>query len=319
MAIIDSFICAHIVSRYREMGGINNSMIVKDKSFTPHELAEFLRLQRLSFSILETMAGDLVEGQSEQEVGRELVRRYRAAGVGSFFHLPVVLFGERTALPGDWTVGHFFPKKRALRAGDSVVLDAAPLFRGYMVDTSYAFCFGTENPVHRAMMAHLGTYRTSVCAAVNAGVSFREIALDVEQGIRAQGYEPVHCKHPGAVLGHRAVKRINLPFTWRTRGFDAVSLGWFTAKNRLALRGWAREDPLWNTSPQSAHRPHDGLWLVEPHAGCGEVGAKWEDILVIEHGKARWLDDMPPHTWQWSQIAAGNAYDPRPEAAMASA
>lgn len=60
----------------------------------------------------------------------------------------------------------------------------------------------------------------------------------------------------------------------------------------------------------SDHPAHDGLWLVEPHAGQGEVGAKWEEILVIEDSQARWLDDTAPHIRQWSQIASGTEYRP---------
>jgi hypothetical protein len=51
--------------------------------FIAAALSHFRELQRTSFAILEEAA----------------------AGAGSFFHLPVVLFGERTALPGEWAIG----------------------------------------------------------------------------------------------------------------------------------------------------------------------------------------------------------------------
>lgn len=250
-----------------------------------------------------------MEGQTEKEVARKLVERYRAAGAGSFFHLPVVLFGDRTALPGAWSVGKFFPKSKALVPGDSVILDASPLFKGYLVDTSYSFCFG-ENPAHRLMMSNLARFRNQVCSAVNEGKSFKAIADQVRAEFAKLGYEPAHTKHPGEVLGHRAVKTANLPFTWRVQGFDALSLSWFKLKDALATSGLGRRSPLWNESRASDHAPHDGLWLVEPHAGDGPVGAKWEEILVIENGKARWLDDTPPHVRQWAQIEAGKSYAP---------
>ena len=239
------------------------------------------------------------------------MHRYRQAGVRTFFHLPVVLFGERSALPGDWSIGKFYPKSRELRDGDSVIMDAAPLFAGHMVDTSYSFCFGA-NETHRMMMANLARFRDSVRDSVNDGKTFRTIAEHVNAELRSLGYEPVHTKHPGEVLGHRAVRIARLPFAPRYRGFDAMSLGWFLLKGRLADRGLSRRSPLWNDKHSSDHTPHDGLWLVEPHAGCGDVGAKWEEILVIEDGAARWLDDEPPHVRQWAAIAAGESYMPRP-------
>lgn len=288
-------------------------MFVKAHNFSEAALARFRELQRTSFAILEDTAAVLSGGESEKEVARALVKRYRAAGAGSFFHLPVVLFGERTALPGVWPVGKFFPTSRKLTPGDSVILDAAPLFDGYLVDTSYSFCFGDDD-AHRQMMQHLKRYRDSVPAAINNGDSFKLIADRVVETMKDAGYEPVHTKHPGEVLGHRAVKTPKLPFQPRLQGFDAVSLGWFKLKHGAAVKGLGRRSPLWNSLKTSEHAPHDGLWLVEPHAGLGPVGAKWEEILVIEAGNARWLDDNTPHVRQWAQIAAGGSYRPLPAA-----
>ncbi len=284
-------------------------MLVKTRNFSVAALDHFRNLQRLSFSILETMAANLKQGQTEKDVTRDLVRAYRDAGASSFFHLPVALFGERTALPGKWPVGKFFPKSKALEPGDSVILDAAPLFKGYLVDTSYSFCFG-ENDTHKKMMADLAQFRDQVPDAINANKSFKQIADDVLNTFENLGYEPAHTKHPGEVLGHRAVKTANLPFKWRISGFDGLSLTWFGLKDKWATSGLGRRSPLWNSSKASDHAPHDGLWLVEPHAGTGPVGAKWEEILVIDGGKARWLDDNPPHVRQWAQIAAGQGYGP---------
>lgn len=285
-------------------------MLVKTKNFSDAMLRRFQDYQRLSFEILEETASNLTEGVTERQVARELVKRYREQGVESFFHLPVVLFGKRTALPGQWSIGKFFPRDNGLRRDDSVILDAAPLFQGYLVDTSYSFCFGSS-AAHRSMMQHLSTYREHVCEAVNRGDSFRQIALDVNASLSRAGYEPVHGKHPGAVLGHRAVKTPRVPGAMRLQGFDAISLSWFRLTDGLASMRLANRSPLWNTSKSSDHKPHDGLWLVEPHAGAEEGGAKWEEILVIERGQARWLDDRPPHVRQWQQIKSRQAYRPQ--------
>ena len=94
------------------------------------------------------------------------------------------------------------------------------------------------------------------------------------------------------------------------QGFDAVSLTWFKLKDGLATKGLGRRSPLWNTRAASDHTAHDGLWLVEPHAGSGAVGAKWEEILVVQDGHAQWLDSEPPHVRQWMNIAAGGEYSP---------
>ncbi len=284
-------------------------MIVQTNDFSPAALARFRDLQRRSFAILENAAASLVVGQTEKDVARDLVRKYREAGFTSFFHLPVVLFGDRTALPGDWTIGHFFPRDRALKAGDSVIMDASPICEGFLVDTSYSFCAG-DNVAHRDMMAKLAGFRAAICDAVNAGRSFKVIAEEVLSKFASYGYEPAHAKHPGAVLGHRAVKFARLPLQWRINGFDGLALTWFRLKDRFSQTPLGRRSPLWNDSAASDHAPHDGLWLVEPHAGKDGVGAKWEEILVIDRGKAWWLDDEPPHVRQWASIAQGGDYRP---------
>ena len=44
----------------------------------------------------------------------------------------------------------------------------------------------------------------------------------------------------------------------------------------------------------------DGLWAVEPHLGKeGRLGAKWEELLVIQDGRVSWLDDDTPHVRYW--------------------
>lgn len=281
----------------------------KTRNFSNNELARFRDLQRLSFSILTDEARGLEPGMTERDVAHRLVLAYRREGVKSFFHLPVVLFGERTALPGDWPVGKFFPKKRAAATEDAVIFDASPIFGEYLVDTSFSFCLGASD-AHRKMMRNLAAFRESVPAAVNERETFASIADDVNRQLSSLGYEPVHGKHPGAVLGHRALKLPRLPFVWRAQGFDAVSLSWFYG-HEFASRARLSRSPLWNTTRTSAHAPFDGLWLVEPHAGYGPTGAKWEEILVIQDGRARWLDEAPPHVQQWRLIEAGEDYGPR--------
>ena len=267
-------------------------MFVKTHGYTKAEIDRFRTLQQTCFQIQTELASELQEGVSEREVARELFDRYRKSGAGNFFHLPVALFGDRTGLPGNWRLGHFFPRKTTLKEGDAVILDGSPVFDGFMVDTSYSFCFG-KNPKHEEMMRSLLEERGRILDEVNERKTFKAIAQRVADDCEALGYEPVHEKHPGEVLGHRAV-RVRGPQGWRLRGSDGVSLSWFLIKEGQA-RFFPKQSPLWNRNPSSDHAPTDGLWLVEPHFGTPEFGAKWEEILVIEDGRAYWLEDNPPH------------------------
>ena len=271
-------------------------MFVQTRRFTPAALERFRDLQQQCFAIQTGLAGELAEGVSEREVAAELFARYRRAGAGNFFHLPVALFGERTGLPGRWSLGSFYPRDVKLRRGDAVILDGAPLFDGFLVDTSYSFAFG-GNEAHARMSRHLIAQRSKICAAVERGDSFLAIAQAVADDAAALGYEGVHEKHPGKVLGHRGV-RVRGPQGWRLRGSDGATLSWFLRREALA-RLWPRQSPLWNRQPASDHAPTDGLWMVEPHFANGSFGAKWEEILVVEGGRPRWLEDEPPHVREW--------------------
>lgn len=248
-------------------------MLIKSKNFDSVALNHFTQQQRLSFSILEQTASELRGGESEKDIAHILVKRYRVAGATSFFHLPVVLFGKRTALPDDWRLGNFFPKSNTLKEGDSIILDAAPLFDGYLVDTSYSCCLG-NNPAHRNMMSHLAQYRQSIPKAINQGFSFKHIADSVLATMLKSGYQAAHTKHPGQVLGHRSIKTRKLPFQPRAKGFDALSLSWFKSMDSLALRGIIKHSPLWNSQDNCDNGAPDGLWLVEPHIGSDDGGAK---------------------------------------------
>jgi hypothetical protein len=273
-------------------------MFIKARGFSSAELDRFRSLQQTCFRIQTDLAKELQEGLTEKEVAGELFVRYRSAGAGNFFHLPVALFGERTGLPGRWGIGKFYPRDVKLKAGDAVILDGAPLFSGFMLDTSYSFCFGPNpNPKHDEMMRSLLLQRTKIHDAVSRQLPFMEIAQCIADDCEALGYEGVHEKHPGEVLGHRAI-RVRGPQGWRLRGSNGASLGWFLMKSAQA-KHWPRQSPLWNRSASSDHLPTDGLWLVEPHFASEDLGAKWEEILVIEKGRARWLEDEPPHVLQW--------------------
>ena len=272
-------------------------MFIKAKGYTKAEIERFRILQQTCFEIQTELAAELREGVSEREVAGELFQRYRKAGAGNFFHLPVALFAERTGLPGRWGIGSFYPRNVKLKRGDAVILDGAPLFDGFMVDTSYSFAFGA-NAKHAEMMRSLLEQRTRIHDAVNQNQSFREIAQRVADDCEVLGYEGVHEKHPGEVLGHRAV-RVRGPQGWRLRGSDGASLSWFLVKSAQA-RYLPKQSPLWNRNASSDHAPTEGLWLVEPHFACDTFGAKWEEILVIEKGGAHWLEDEPPHVREWS-------------------
>jgi Metallopeptidase family M24 len=273
-------------------------MIVQLRGFSAAQLDRFRDAQRASYRVLEETANGLEPGVSERETTTRMMRAFAALGVRSFFHLPVALFGARTALPGRWRNGNFWPTKTRLAEGDAVILDASPIFDGYLVDTSYSTRLG-ENAEHHQMLLDLAPFRAEIAQRVREGATFRAIALETDARMRALGYQNRHQMHLEEVLGHRALRlRAPTPSVTYAKGFDAQTLAWFALNTVVARRGLGAS-PNWNAQRSSEHAPWDGLWAVEPHVGKGVLGAKWEELLVIQDGAVSWLDDDSPHTRYW--------------------
>lgn len=277
---------------------------MKIADFAADELRRFKDYQRASYATLLAVAQTLKAGETEKDVARRLRKAFHEQGVHHYFHVPVALFGERTAYPGNFGPLAALATDARLEAGMPVILDAAPIYQGYTVDTSYAFSFGENVQVNELLRA-LQPLRALILRRVRERASFREIAREVDREIRALGYENCHRKHIGAVLGHRVTQ---VPEGWLHRrriwGLGAEQVGWFLGKS-FASQWWGGDgSPNWNQFRSSEHPPTPGLWAIEPHLGWQGVGAKFEEILVITPDGADWLDDdgLPHQRW-WAEDA----------------
>lgn len=270
---------------------------MKISGFSAAELDKFKEYQRASYAVLEDVAASLREGETERDVTRRLRKRFHEQGVHHYFHVPVALFGTRTAYPGEFGQFEALPTDQRLARGMPVILDAAPIYHGYTVDTSYATSFG-DNPLVRELRAALKPLRELILERVNERKTFRAIAREVDDEIRRLGYENCHKKHIAFVLGHRVTQ---VPDTWLHRrriwGLGVPQVAWFIGKTLGAQRFGGDGSPNWNHTRSSDHPPTPGLWAVEPHLGKDGVGAKFEEILVITDKDAHWLDEggLPHH------------------------
>ena len=117
--------------------------------------------------------------------------------------------------------------------------------------------------------------------------------------IARAGFRNAHQVYPRRVLGHRVTKT-------QTTFYDRLSvLGFSLRQTQWLLPGIVKaltkrdrgQSGFWNDLPESQHAPLPGTWAVEPHLASmdGQVGAKFEEILVISTSDAYWLDDNVPH------------------------
>jgi len=273
--------------------------VIKAFDYTETELERFRHYQALSYEILCETARSLQPGVSELQIVRNMRKAFGKAGAKNYFHVPVALFGERTSYPGDFGPFEALATDGVLSESDTVILDAAPIFDGYTVDTSYAENRGGRS-VFETLDRELANLRALILRRVNESRTFQQIAWEVDDAIKASGFENCHRKHIGAVLGHRVTKAdTNRLAGWSYKGLAVKQVAWFLFKSRTARGKRRAMTPNWNhTRTCEGVAPH-GLWAVEPHLAAEGVGVKFEEILVIDGDGARWLDNDLPHCRRW--------------------
>ena len=279
---------------------------MKIAGFTKGELAAFREYQRKSYAVLAEVAADLSPGDTEKDAARRVRKRFHEQGVHHYFHVPVALFGDRTAYPGDFGQLEALSTDRRYERGMPVILDAAPVYAGYTVDTSHAHF--ANNAAQRALMPDLKALRDLILTRVRERVlTFRAIVREVDEWIRARGYANCHRKHIAAVLGHRVTQ---VPDSWLHRrriwGLGLPQAAYFVHRTIAAQNFGRPGSPNWNHTRASDHPPAPGLWAVEPHIAKDGIGAKFEEILVITEDDAFWLDEtgLPHHAfWRTRQAA----------------
>ena len=259
---------------------------------TLDDLSRFREVQRLAYACAEAIAERLAPGMTERQAAAEMRRWLTRRGVDDWFHLPFAWFGDRTAFRGLIAPHQFFPTDRKLAVGMPFILDVAPVVDGYAADIGYAGSLG-ENAAVTRLQADLAAHRALIVEGVRAGRSFRRVYADVDRLLERQGYDNRHRCYPFGVLAHR-VERVEGPgANWELAGFGVRGIGAMLRSLTVGrVAGWS---PLWGPTAASEHPPTPGLWAVEPHLGAGEVGAKFEELLVITEEDAYWLDDEVPH------------------------
>ena len=283
--------------------------MIKAHGYSAEELDRFRHFQRLSYEILDSTAQNLRVGNSETEATRMLRKAFHLAGAHNYFHVPVALFGERSAYPGEFGAFEALPTERVLKEGDTFILDAAPIFDGYTVDTSCAYNF-SDDDVFRKLDEELPTLRRLIKDRIDEGGTFQKIAWEVDDYIRERGYENCHKKHIGAVLGHMVTKAdTDRLASWSYKGLAVKQVSWFLTRSRLARGKRRNMTPNWNHTNACKDVAPYGLWAVEPHLASGNVGVKFEEILIIDEDGARWLDDDLPHHRRWNNFT-GNRLTP---------
>jgi Xaa-Pro aminopeptidase len=277
-------------------------------SYSHAQLARFREVQQLAYRCAEEVADELHAGVTEKQAAAMLGSRLRQHGVRQFFHQPFAWFGDRTGFAGITQPLHFFPTDRQLELGMAAILDVAPIVDGYAADIGYSFACG-DNAELDDLVAALEPFRAAILEHVSRGDTLAEIYRSVEDLLADLGVRNCHRHYPFGVLAHRVYHQPAVPLGQTPLlGFGLAAGAGLLAQSvvsrlpvrlRRVLPALGQGSPFCNTGPGSDVPPEPGLWAFEPHIARGDVGAKWEELLVIEERRAYWLDDDLPHVRRW--------------------
>lgn len=266
-------------------------------------LEGFRAVQSLAYECAEAVAAELVPGTTEKQAAARMKAWLLERGVDDWFHLPFAWFGDRTAFRGIRVPLQFFPSTRRLEEGMPFILDCAPVLDGYTADIGYSGCLGQNQMLDR-VMDDLAEHRALILDGVRERRPLRDVYDDVDALATRQGFENRHRKYPFHVIAHEVWKLP--PGQWRPVAFrfGLRSVRTLLRTTAVAVKdGWS---PLWAGGRFSDHPPVPGLWAVEPHLAFRDVGAKFEELLVVTDDDAFWLDDDLPHVRRWTERGVTN-------------
>jgi Xaa-Pro aminopeptidase len=289
---------------------VAGSLAMTASTYSNLELDRFRDVQRLAYRCAEAVAHELVPGVTEKQAAARLGQALKREGVDGYFHQPFAWFGDRTCFKGFRHPLQFFPTDRAIERGMAGILDVAPIVDGFAADIGYSFSLG-DNPELEQLQDDLEGFRALIVDRVRQGETLAEIYRAVEDMLADLGVRNCHRHYPFGVLAHRVYRQPVTPLGGRpVLGFGlGASIGLLaqTVVSRVPqaitqrLPRLQQGAPFCYTGPGSDARPESGLWAFEPHIARGDVGAKWEELLVIEDRQARWLDEVLPHVQRWQR------------------
>jgi len=232
-----------------------------------HEIATLRAAARLLSEVARDVLRTVQPGPSEREFAAVIDYKLKSAGFARPAFDTIVAAGANAALP------HARPGRRALQAGDLVVLDFGGVYDGYCVDLTRTVCLGRpDNEMRRVYDAVLQGQRAAL-AAVRPGVA----AADVDAAARAvltdRGF--------GEAFGHG---------TGHGLGIEVHE-----APRLVARRPAAASAAQGETASAAVEIIEEGMvFTIEPGAYLpGWGGVRLEDDVLVTAEGCELLTDVP--------------------------
>ena len=272
----------NLISKINALPVLNRISPSASRAYSTEEQNQYLQSQTIAQQCAIEVGALIQPGWTEQRASLLMETWLRDHGVKTFFHKPFVWWGDRTRFVDVKTYWNYLPSKKALCENDVFILDVAPIVNGFISDIGFSGCLGL-NPEYDRAMETLAQLRVEIPVLAEQCGQGRVLWDLLDKRIKNDGWENIHATYPFGVLGHRLHRNTNtveanfIHFGWQSY-WELISRGLFGQLLNKDFTGSL-----------------DGLWAIEPHIGGTNFGVKFEEILVIEAGKARWLNPEPAY------------------------
>lgn len=125
----------------------------------------------------------LREGMTEKELAWEIEAFLRTHGAEAMAFPPIVVAGERSALP------HGQPSDRPIRKGDLVTFDLGAVVNGYCSDLTRTIFVGRPTAEQRRIYRAVWEAQRRGMEALRSGVKARQVHRIVRDALKAHGLE----------------------------------------------------------------------------------------------------------------------------------
>ncbi|MBI3074283.1 MAG: aminopeptidase P family protein [Deltaproteobacteria bacterium] len=256
------------------------------------DVAGISNAQRLARAVIHDVAATLAPGTREIDAVRQIETRLERAGVKHWLHTAYAWWGARTRFAGfvDWEPDAL-ATSRVLEAGDPFILDVAPLVDGYPADYAFSGVCGAaaSTSPHAEILATLAEIKRAIVAWAASSQDGAALTKTVDRTIENHDLDVVHTLYPAGVLGH-AVARLPAILARAPRIGDGFQLPLLGSSAVQLFNHRFRDAPYPLINNIATGRPLQGLYAIEPHVARGDIGAKFESILLVDGDETRWLD-----------------------------
>lgn len=229
------------------------------------DLKGYLAARSFAREIGDEIVSNIKPGMTEKEVEEVASFVFNKNGVKQHWHMPVIGVGEgSTKLKSAYALAssYFTKTTRILRENDIVLIDIAPVYRGYPGDYTINHVMGS-NPDLEALAAYAHDVSLEIARNLKEGMIVEDVFHRAQELIgKKTDYTLAY--PPFVSMGYRLCR---IPSPWHKFPEAGLNYLLFKASGPFIASG---NITLMN-----------GLWIVEPYLMHKERAAKFEVLVFI--------------------------------------